>query len=64
MRKITLGENFTDKYKNSIKVRVADDLRLQADGVVIFNCSYGGNTVTIHISRIMLKMENIQISIF
>lgn len=31
-------------YKDSVQVRIADDLRLKADGVVIFPNKHAGNT--------------------
>jgi hypothetical protein len=51
-------------YQDSIQVRISDDLRLKADGVVIFPHGFAGNTVCVTLYRSGSKTANTLISIF
>ena len=57
----SINKNNKLKYYESVTVRLSDELRIKADGVVLFPHEFVGNTVIIIIVRNGLKMENIQI---
>jgi len=51
-----------EKYRQSVTVRVADDIRVKADGVVIFPHEFEGNTVRLSLLSNGSKMESTLIS--
>lgn len=55
-------EDTTEKYIDSVTVRISDELRIKADGVVIFPQEFHGNTVPIRILRNGLETVNTRIS--
>ena len=51
------------RYDESVTVRISDELRIKADGVVLFPHEFVGNTVTLHPFRSGSKTANTPISI-